>query len=452
MRRTSSMENRHDLKMASFGQQRGRQVGATAQQGRAGDGIGPVAVAHFVQRLIERATPSAFERAARAAPRRVATSRLVTVMPTSVRPRRRIIGMAAARSSRSVWRMGSVAAVASRMLRDRLARVKSANRSRSTTVRPICRLARIRRVTRSTSATSVASMAESGLPVRSTRGLGAERAPPPPYPHRPRIAVVGERVHPPPLARPRISTSADSVSCRRLPHLLDAPRAQLGGGGRTHAPEPVHGKWMQEVQLAARRAPRAARPACPRRWPPWPAARVEATPTVIGRPTRSRTSLAQPRGDLTRRAREALRAAHVEEGLVDRQLLDHRRGLVERPRTPTGWPRGRPPSGRRPQPHRGRAAGRAGPPSRSARRTPGLRSWPPAPPPAPPTSAGRAAADRRAAPPRRRRRRGRRAESWARVARTYVRTRGGGSKVHNPGRDFSSSHSKGARCPSPMSC
>ena len=58
---------------------------------------------------------------------------------------------------------------------------------------------------------------------------------------------------------------------------------------------------------------------------------VRATPTVIGRPTSSPHPLAQPRGDLHRRARDPPHPAHVEERLVDRHPLDHGRHVVEDP-------------------------------------------------------------------------------------------------------------------------
>ncbi len=58
---------------------------------------------------------------------------------------------------------------------------------------------------------------------------------------------------------------------------------------------------------------------------------VRATPTVIGSPTSLAHPLAQPRGDLHRRAGDPPHPAHVEERLVDRHPLDHRRHVVEDP-------------------------------------------------------------------------------------------------------------------------
>ena len=56
---------------------------------------------------------------------------------------------------------------------------------------------------------------------------------------------------------------------------------------------------------------------------------VLATPTVIASPTSSRTRAPQLHGDLERRAGDPPQPAHVEERLVDRDPLDHRRGVVE---------------------------------------------------------------------------------------------------------------------------
>ena len=56
---------------------------------------------------------------------------------------------------------------------------------------------------------------------------------------------------------------------------------------------------------------------------------VRATPTVTARPTCSRASSPQPRGDLRGGARDSLEAADVEKRLFHRQSLDLRRGLLE---------------------------------------------------------------------------------------------------------------------------
>ncbi len=51
---------------------------------------------------------------------------------------------------------------------------------------------------------------------------------------------------------------------------------------------------------------------------------VRATPTVIGRPTRSSDVALQATGDLDRRAGDPPQPADVEERLVDRDPLDER--------------------------------------------------------------------------------------------------------------------------------
>lgn len=60
-----------------------------------------------------------------------------TAKPTNVRPRWEMSGAAPATSRRAAARMGDVADVAHGRVRDRVARVKSSKRSRSTTVRPV---------------------------------------------------------------------------------------------------------------------------------------------------------------------------------------------------------------------------------------------------------------------------------------------------------------------------
>src|SRR4051794_276458 len=83
----------------------------------------------------------------------------------------------------------------------------------------------------------------------------------------------------------RLLTEAGDVSDGGQPH-----RVQLAGRGRPHAPQPLHREWMEELELpiglhdqepvglgdAARDLARNF---------------VRATPTVIGKPTRSRTSV-----------------------------------------------------------------------------------------------------------------------------------------------------------------
>ena len=66
---------------------------------------------------------------------------------------------------------------------------------------------------------------------------------------------------------------------------------------------------------------------------------VRATPTVIGKPTFSRTSLPQLDGDLGWAARELLHAVDVEERLVDGQAFDELAWCCRRCRTRSCWRR-----------------------------------------------------------------------------------------------------------------
>ena len=97
-------------------------------------------------------------------------------MPTRVSPRRSIVGVAAASSPRAVVRITCVSAVARGRVCERVARVKSSKRSRSTTVRPVRPARRIRPVTRSTSATRVASTSACDLGAAPECALRSDRA------------------------------------------------------------------------------------------------------------------------------------------------------------------------------------------------------------------------------------------------------------------------------------
>ena len=131
----------------------------------------------------------------------------------------------------------------------------------------------------------------------------------------------------------------------------------------------------------------------------------------------------QPHGDLGGRSRHPPQAAHVEEGLVDRQPFDQRRGVLEHLEhrlagLGVGRHAGRDHDGPGAQPPGQRAAHRRadaeGPGLVAGRQHHARRRRSPA---------GPGGGDRRAARPRRRRRRGRRGGSWRHRTRTHVRTR-----------------------------
>ena len=65
---------------------------------------------------------------------------------------------------------------------------------------------------------------------------------------------------------------------------------QLVGGDRAHAPQPLDRQRVQERQLAVRAGPRSSPSGLATPLATLARNFVRATPTVIGRPTRSRTS------------------------------------------------------------------------------------------------------------------------------------------------------------------
>jgi hypothetical protein len=110
----------------------------------------------------------------------------------------------------------------------------------------------------------------------------------------------------------------------------DAALAQLFGGHRPDAPEALHGQGTQEVQFAAERHDQQS-------------VRLGDPAGDLGQELRARDTdrdgqphplehlAAQPAGDLHRRPRHPAQAADLEEGLVNGQPLDHRRGVAEHP-------------------------------------------------------------------------------------------------------------------------
>ena len=174
---------------------------------------------------------------------------------------------------------------------------------------------------------------------------------------------------------------------RDLADRRDPARVELGLGDRADAPEPADRERMQELELAF--------------------GRDHEQPVGLGHAAgdlreelRARDAdrdaqsdafehlAAQPHRDLGRCARDPEQATDIEEGLVDRQALDQRRGVLEH--LEHGLARGGVRLHARPHDDRARAeAARVTPrPSRCARRRPWPRSWPRAPRP-PPTITGR---------------------------------------------------------------
>ena len=313
-----------------------------AEQDGAGEGLG-AELGRGRRRAAWSRAPPAWRSNGSASWTASSSSRLPTAMPTSVRPRSSISGAAVGEQAPG-RRRGSAPSrpSAPASVCERVARVKSSKRRRSTTVRPTRSAARMRRVTRSTRPTSEAS---SSAAVRRRR----PRARWEPIERRRGRACNGrgsrlwaEGVQVAPACPPSIATSAPSPSAGHLADRVDAAGVELGGGHGADAPQPLDRQRVQE-RRARRRAARRSSPSG-LATPLATLARnlVRATPTVMASPTRSRTSRAQPGGDLDGRAGDAAQAADVEEGLVDGDALDERRGVVEHARTRPCWPRCRP--------------------------------------------------------------------------------------------------------------
>ena len=253
----------------SVGQQRHRLALVAAEQHGPGDGGRAEAVAHAVERLVERV--AALEGEARAGRRRrprgwsraMPSERQAAGARSSAWPR----PAAPARwrgSARSAgWRRASVC--------ERVARVKSSKRRRSTTVRHT-------RSARRAAGGRCGRRARRGrrrAPRASAAGARARAARPSSAGGRPTRTGRGSRLWASawslrPAARPTSATSAALGQPGDLADAGDPAVAQLGGGDRPDAPQPLDGQQVQEGELAVRAAPPAGRRAWPRRWPPWP--------------------------------------------------------------------------------------------------------------------------------------------------------------------------------------
>ena len=207
--------------------------------------------------------------------------------------------------------------------------------------------------------------------------------------HRPGIAVVGERVEVP-ARRP-----AEHRDERRLGELgdladgRDPPVAELVGGHRPDAPEPLDRERVEEGQLAVGRHHQqavglghAARHLGEELRPGHADRDGQADPLADLAP--------QPHGDLGRRARDPPQPAR-RRGTPRRSTAPRpAASCLRTPRTPPCSPRSRPTCAARPRSPAGTGGGPALRPSPCGRRTPWPRSWPPARRP-PPTITGRPA-------------------------------------------------------------
>ena len=332
-------------------------------------------------------------------------------MPISVSPRARIIGIASASSARAATstrpsRRSTVGSVC-----DRVTREKSSKRSRSTTVRPTRSAARIRRVTRSTRPTrprrgrggcgdrpsarwAPIERRRAAAGRGADRGCGPARAGGGPTPRRaaPTSVASSSRATWPTVVTP-CACSLRAVPCRRP--TAARPAAGAGtparrSGGTTSSPS----GFATPLATLARNF-------------------VRATPTVIGSPTSVANVVAQPRGDLARRAGDPLHA-RAHRGTPRRSTGPRRPATCRRrPRRRPCWP----PSRRRIRGGTTTAsrAQRLAPAAAHRRRTPQrlcLVAGGQHDAAADDHRAARAGADRHAAPPTRRTRRGRRGGWW----------------------------------------
>ena len=247
-------------------------------------------------------------------------------------------------------------------------------------MRPARPAVRIRRVTRSTSPTTTASSASGDRGERpSARCAPNERR------RRRTRTGRGSRLWASawrcrPAAGPSSETSAASPSAATWPTVASPSLVQLAPRSRGRRPRAARPAAGAGTPARRRPGPRAARRAWPPRSPPWPGTWCVATPTVIGRPTRSRTSRRRRTAisvgvpEIRRSPRTSRKASSIDSpstsGAVSLEDVEHR---------PAGLDVGRPPRrhdhGLRAQPPR-----LAPRPSPRGRRRPWPRSSPPAPP------------------------------------------------------------------------
>ena len=189
--------------------------------------------------------------------------------------------------------MVPVSPVGSGSVCERVAREKSSNRRRRTTVRHDAPPLRSRRARRSTSPTRIASTASAtwaaGRARTARRSSGGGRRP-----HAPWVAVVGERVQ---LAAGGAAEQRHELvlaSRATCADGRDPVRVQLAGGDRADAPQPLDRQRMQERELGA--GGTTSRPSgFATALATLARNLVGATPTVIGSPTSSSTRAAAAR-------------------------------------------------------------------------------------------------------------------------------------------------------------
>jgi hypothetical protein len=166
------------------------------------------------------------------------------------------------------------------------------------------------------------------VPPAAEGALRPDRAPPPTRAHRPGIAVVGQGVDVAARRRPEDRRQRALAGAGGIADGGDGAGVQPRGGGRADAPQPLHRERVQEGQLVLGRHHEQAVGLGHR------AGHLGQRPGARhadgDRQADALADLAaQAHRDLLGRARDPLQPADVEERLVDRQLLDPRRGLRE---------------------------------------------------------------------------------------------------------------------------
>ena len=165
-------------------------------------------------------------------------------------------------------------------------------------------------------------------PAAAPRRLRPERASPPPGAHPAPVAVAGDGVQVGPGRGPERRDEREPGQLGEVADGLDAELVQAPGRGRADAPEALDGQRVEEGALVVGRDDQQAvglrGPAGHLRERLGP-----RDPDRQGQPDALANAPPQGRGDLLRRSADVLEPGDVEEGLLHREPLDHRRGLGE---------------------------------------------------------------------------------------------------------------------------
>ena len=316
-------------------------------------------------------------------------------------------------------------AVARGRVYERVARVKSSKRRRSTTVRPDPAgrshaagdaVDQRRRATASISSRRPRRAAQG--PLRTDRAAAAADL------HAAGVAVVGERVEVAAGRPARASTPAPaSGSCATSPTVaMPRSRSLAAVTGPTPHSRSTGSGWRNDSSLVGRDHEQAVGLGHAARHLGEELRAGHADGDRAGRPARGRRAAAARR---SRWACPTPAAGRPRRGRPRRSTAPRPAAWCPRtPRTPPCWPRSRPTCGARPRRPGDTAAAPGAPPiARSDAEGPGLVAGRQHHARRRRSPAGPADEDRRAARPRRRRRRGRRAGSWRHRTRTHVRIR-----------------------------